>query len=70
MKLNIYIWNKINELDYLVDNVIPSEDDIEMWIFQWYESIYDRKPPMWLAGDRWYDRRKRIIKEVEANEEV
>ena len=70
MKLNKYIWNKINELDYLVDNVIPSEDDIEMWIFQWYESIYDRKPPMWLAGDRWYDRRKRIIKEAEANEEV
>ena len=66
MKLNKYIWNKINELDYLVDNVIPSEDDIEMWIFQWYESIYDRQPPMWLAGDRWYDRRKRKIEEAEA----
>ena len=70
MKLNKYICNKINELDYVFDNVIPSADDIEMWIFQWYESIYDRKPPMWLAGDRWYDRRKRIIKEAEANEEV
>jgi len=25
---------------------------------------------MWLAGTRWYDRRKRIIKEAEANEKV
>ena len=36
MKLNKYIWNRINELDYLVDNTIPSEDDIEEWIMDWY----------------------------------
>ena len=29
MKLNEYIYNKIKELDYLVDNEIPSEEDID-----------------------------------------
>ena len=68
MKLNKYIWNKINELDYLVDNIIPSEDDIEEWIHSWYKEIYDRAPPMWLAGNRWYDRRAKKIKEAEIKE--
>ena len=27
-----------------------------------------RGPPMWLAGPRWYDRKKRIIKEAEEEE--
>jgi hypothetical protein len=52
MKLNKWIFNKIKGLDYLVDNTIPSEEDIEMWIMEWYESVYERKPPMWLASGK------------------
>ena len=54
MKLNKYICKRLSEIDYAV-----TEDDVEEWIFEWYQEIYDRQPPMWLAGDRWYDRRKR-----------
>ena len=36
MTLSKYIWNKINGLDYLIHNTIPSEDDIEEWIMDWY----------------------------------
>ena len=53
MKLNKYLYNKLMDEERDVSPVPVTEDDIEMWIFQWYESIYDRKPPMWLAGDRW-----------------
>ena len=66
MKLNKYLYNKLMDEERDVSPVPVTEDDIEMWIFQWYESVYDRKPPMWLAGDRWYDRRKRKIEEAEA----
>ena len=65
MKLNKYILEKLSKLDYAV-----TEDDIEEWIFQWYEGIYDRQPPMWLAGDRWYDRRKRKIAESKEEEDA
>ena len=27
-----------------------------------------RMPPTWLAGKRWYDRRRKIIKEAEKQE--
>ena len=47
MKLNKYILKRLSEIDYAV-----TEDDIEEWIFQWYEDIYGRQPPTWLAGDR------------------
>ena len=65
MKLNKYILEKLSKLDYAV-----TEDDIEEWIFQLYEGIYDRQPPMWLAGDRWYDRRKRKIAEAKEEEDA
>ena len=64
MNLNEYIYNKIKELDYLVDNEIPSEEDIEKWIVEWYSTTFkavgcdgtkeeDRRlPPMWLANWR------------------
>tara|TARA_R100000963_G_C4541304_1_gene38311 strand:- start:183 stop:362 length:180 start_codon:yes stop_codon:yes gene_type:complete len=58
MKLNKWIFKKIKELDYLVDNTIPSEEDIEMWIIEWYESIYERQPPLWLTGKRWNDKKE------------
>ena len=54
----------------------PSEEDIEEWIIDWYMDTFKeinmgdtagtpRQPPMWLAGPRWYDRKKRMIKEAE-----
>ena len=64
MKLNKYICKRLSEIDYAV-----TEDDVDEWIFEWYQEIYDRQPPMWLAGDRWYDRRKRKIKEAKELEE-
>jgi hypothetical protein len=70
MKLNKYIYEKLNDEERNLSSNPITEEEIEMWIFQWYESIYERQPPLWLAGDRWYDRRKRIMKEAEANEEA
>ena len=63
MKLNEYIFERINELDYLIHNEIPSEDVIEKWIVDWYRSSFNevgcdgdipspRNPPMWLANWR------------------
>jgi len=70
MKLNKYIYSKMLEVEY---EALPwTEDDIEEWIFYWYKEIYDRQPPMWLAGSRWYNRRDKKIKEAkeaEAEEE-
>ena len=70
MKLNKYIYSKMLEVEY---EALPwAEDDIEEWISTWYEEVYERKPPMWLAGSRWYNRRDKKIKEAkeaEAEEE-
>ena len=41
-----------------------TEEDIEGWITEWYEEVYDRKPPLWLVGKRWYDRRQQKIDET------
>ena len=55
-----------------------TEEDIDDWIADWYNDTFKglgchgeqkdtpRGPPMWLCGPRWYDRRKRMIKEAEA----
>ena len=40
-------------------------EDIEQWIVEWYKDIYDREPPLWLTGKRWYDRRQAKIDEAE-----
>ena len=56
-----------------------SEEDIDDWIADWYSDTFQqmgcdgnidkpRGPPMWLCGPRWYDRRKRMIKEAEIAE--
>ena len=65
MKLNKYICKRLSEIDYAV-----TEEDIEEWIYEWYKEIYDRTPPTWLAGDRWYDRRKRKITESKEEEDA
>ena len=79
MKLNKYIHSKMLEVEY---EALPwSEDDIEVWIIDWYMDTFQeiglgkeskakaRSPPMWLAGPRWYDRRKRIMEEAKQAEE-
>jgi len=63
MKLNKYIRKKLNET--WPSEGIPSEDNVEDWITEWYSEIYNRRPPIWLAGDRWYDRKQRKIEEAE-----
>tara|TARA_B100000749_G_C18176252_1_gene361952 strand:- start:264 stop:509 length:246 start_codon:yes stop_codon:yes gene_type:complete len=73
MKLNKYIHAKLNET--WPENGIPTEEDVDDWISDWYMSTFKdincgddgnpRAPPMWLCGPRWYDRRKRMIKEAE-----
>jgi|TARA_R110002096_G_scaffold244526_3_gene436720 hypothetical protein len=72
MKLNKYIRTKLNET--WPSEGMPSEEDIEEWITDWYmESFKEinsgkdgnpRAPPMWLAGRRWYDRRQEKIDEA------
>ena len=84
MKLNKYIYAKLKEgnEDYLGHETnLPTEEDIEDWITEWYMDTFKeinlgdtagkpRPPPMWLAGPRWYDRRKRMIKEAEEIKEA
>ena len=80
MKLNKYIRKKLSETwpvsgrrgkeleELFLGNPLPTDEDIEGWIFSWYKEIYDRTPPTWLAGSRWYDRRKKIEEEAKKNE--
>ena len=69
MKLNKYLYKKFTQEHE--EFVIPSEnwpfteEDIEEWIVEWYKDIYDREPPLWLTGKRWYDRRQEKIDEAE-----
>ena len=65
MKLNKYLYKKFTQEHE--EFVIPSEnwpfteEDVEKWIVEWYKDIYDREPPQWLCGKRWYDRRQQKI---------
>ena len=66
MKLSKFICKRIT-MEYHSGQVYKTlEDDIEAWLTERYKDIFDKDPPVWLAGKRWYDRRKRIIKEAEA----
>ena len=65
MKLSKFISARIT-MEYHSGQVYKwLEDDIAQCLAEWYRDIYDKDPPVWLAGKRWYDRRKRIIKEAE-----
>ena len=81
MKLNKYIYAKLEEMQISflakeTEVMAVSEEDIDDWIADWYNDTFinirdeskPRGPPMWLCGPRWYDRRKRIIKEAEIAE--
>ena len=59
MKLNKYIIKKLHET--WPEHGIPTEEDMEDWIADWYREIYERGPPTWLCGKRWYDRRQQKI---------
>jgi len=71
MKLNKYLYKKITERRH--EEIHPlTEEDLDDWIADWYNDTFinirdeskPRGPPMWLCGPRWYDRRKRMIKEA------
>ena len=81
MKLNKYIHKQLKEAKLTVDESIvtcPTEEEIDDWIADWYNDTFinirdeskPRGPPMWLCGPRWYDRRKRMIKEAEKLKEA
>ena len=74
MKLNKYIYAKLEEKQIrFLEGIAVTEEDLDDWIADWYNDTFPnfrddtkpRGPPMWLCGPRWYDRRKRIIKEAE-----
>ena len=31
---------------------IPTEEDIEKWIVDWYKKEFGKAPPMWLTGGK------------------
>ena len=65
MKLSKFICARIT-MEYHSGQVYKTlEEDIETWLAEWYKDIFDKDPPVWLAGKRWYDRRKKIIEESE-----
>ena len=81
MNLNKFIYEKLEEKQIrFLENETISEDDIENWICEWYmESFKEintgrdgkpRMPPTWLAGPRWYDRRRRKIAEAKEEEDA
>ena len=59
MKLNKYIIKKLHET--WPSKGIPTEENMEDWIADWYREIFERGPPTWLCGKRWYDRRQQKI---------
>jgi len=74
MKLNKYIYAKLEEKQIrFLEGIAVTEEDLDDWIADWYNDTFPnfrddtkpRGPPMWLCGPRWYDRRKRMIKEAE-----
>ena len=66
MKLSKFLYSKLTEGD---GDPVFSVDTLDEWIAEWYHEIYDRAPPVWLSGPRWYDRRKRKIQEAKELEE-
>ena len=77
MKLNKYIYEQLEKRQIrFLENEDVTEEDIDDWIADWYNETFPnfrdedkpRGPPMWLCGPRWYDRRKRMIKEAEIAE--
>ena len=66
MKLSKFLYSKLTEGD---GEPVFSVDTLDEWIAEWYHEVYERAPPVWLSGPRWYDRRKRKIQEAKELEE-
>ena len=76
MKLNKFLWKKLTTPQE--NSRVLTEERIEDWICEWYMETFKeinngkdgkpRMPPTWLAGPRWYDRRRKIIAEAEKQE--
>ena len=66
IKLSKFLYSKLTEGD---GEPVFSVDTLDEWIAEWYHEVYDRAPPVWLSGPRWYDRRKRKIQEAKELEE-
>ena len=78
MKFNKYIYAQLEKKQIrFLENEDITEDDIEDWIVEWYNDTFKelgkpeekdkpRGPPMWLAGPRWYDRKRRKEEEARA----
>jgi hypothetical protein len=59
LKLNEYIHKKLGEARAEVETAYsegacPTENEIERWIFDWYQETYGRQAPMWLASRARY----------------
>ena len=71
MKLNKYIFVRIMNLvepDTMSDYF--TEDDVEKWIVDWYESEFrwqgkKKRPPMWLADWKQFVQPERSVVEQE-----
>ena len=85
MKLNKYIYKEVikvwfGEGQEKEAQALLTEEDVEDWICEWYMSTFKeincgsdgkpRLPPTWLAGPRWYDRRRRMMKEAQEEEDA
>ena len=57
MKLGEYLYKKVMEgkevggpNEYSNFGVIPTQKDIEHWIYLWYKETYNKEPPTWLSN--------------------
>jgi len=71
MKLNKYIIKRLKEswpvsgrdgdTELFYGNPMPTEEDVELWIDEWYRDVYERGPPIWLVGKRWNDKKDKEV---------
>ena len=67
MKLNEYIFKRIMNMsdpDTMSDYF--TENDVEKWIVEWYESTFNwqgkkKRPPMWLAD--WKEPERSVLEQ-------
>ena len=81
MKLNKFIYEKLDEIANVSDWSDISADEIEEWIVDWYMDTFQevgcdggipkaRSPPMWLAGKDWSIREKERLERKKNEEEI
>ena len=81
MKLNKFIYEKLDVIANVSDWSDISADEIEEWIVDWYMDTFQevgcdggipkaRSPPMWLAGKDWSKREKERLERKKNEEEI